>query len=108
MFSGCEQVELPVAPTNRKPVASPVASRAPDCARHVHPRENRLVLCGKQSVRQSVVRPLDSWFAYRHFLSCVHVVPSNDRMIKNYEFKTYENETMARYFKTYIQSFIAN
>jgi len=87
MFSVREQAEVPVAPTNRKPVASPVASRAPDSARHVHPRGNLLVLRGMQSVRKSVVRPLDSWFAYHHFLSCVHIVPLNDRMIKNYEFE---------------------
>ena len=87
MFSVCVRVELPVTPTNRNPVASPVANSAPYCARHVHLRGNCLVLRGMQSVRQSLVRPLDSWFAYHHFLSCVHFVPLNDRMIKVYEFE---------------------
>jgi len=87
MFSVCVRVELPVATTNSNPVAPPVASSAPDCTRHFHPLENCLVLCGMQSVLQSLVRPLDSCFAYHHLLNCVHIVPLNDRMIKSYEFE---------------------
>ena len=109
MFSVCVRVELLVASTNRNPVASPVASQQCPGLRQTRspPRESSRVMWYAVCTAVSF-RPLDSWFAYQRFLNCVHIVPLNDRPIKNYEFERWEKETIARYFKAYIQRLFRN